>query len=58
MAGQTRGATHAFAYALSYVAFTIWAYEELAHGVSWFRHLLGLGYALSTIVHLAHALQS
>ena len=58
VAGQTSGATHAYASAISYVAFTVWAYEELAHGVNWFRHLLGLGYAVSTIVHLALALQS
>jgi hypothetical protein len=32
-------------------------YEELVHGVNWFRHMLGLGYAISTIVHLAVALQ-
>ncbi len=58
VAGQTHGATHAYASAISYLAFTIWAYEELVHGVNWFRHLLGLGYAISTIVHLALALQS
>jgi hypothetical protein len=34
----------------------IWAYEELFHGVNWFRHLLGLGYAISTAAHLALAL--
>ena len=26
----------------------IWAYEELAHGVNWFRHLLGLAYIIFT----------
>jgi hypothetical protein len=34
----------------------IWAYEELADGVNWFRHLLGLAYIVSTVVHLARAL--
>ncbi len=62
LAGQaathTHGATHAYASAVSYLAMTVWAYEELVHGVNWFRHLLGLGYAISTIVHLALALQS
>jgi hypothetical protein len=58
IAGNTHGAVHAYASAISYLAFAIWAYEELAHGVNWFRHLLGLGYAISTIVHLALALQS
>jgi len=37
-------------------AMVIWAYEELAHGVNWFRHLLGLAYVVSTTVHLARAL--
>jgi hypothetical protein len=57
-ATQTHGATHAYATAVSYLAMTIWAYQELAHGVNWFRHLLGLGYAISTIVHLGLALHS
>ncbi len=35
---------------------TIWAYEELAYGVNWFRHLLGLAYIISTGAHLAVAL--
>ena len=56
-AGQTHGAIHAYASAISYLALAIWAYEELVHGVNWFRHLLGLGYAISTLVHLALALQ-
>jgi hypothetical protein len=58
IATQTHGTTHAYASAVSYLAMTIWAYEELAHGVNWFRRLLGLAYAISTIVHLALALQS
>jgi hypothetical protein len=41
---------------VSYLAMTIWAYEELVHGVNWFRHLLGLVYLVSTGVHLAAAL--
>jgi hypothetical protein len=36
---------------------SIWAYEELIHGVNWFRRLLGFGYAISTAAHLAVALQ-
>ena len=50
------GAGHADAQTISYLAMTIWAYEELAHGVNWFRHLLGLAYIISTSVHLAGAL--
>jgi len=54
----THGSGHAYASALSYLALAIWAYLELAEGVNWFRRLLGLGYAISTTVHLALALQS
>ncbi len=50
------GPGHFAAQAVSYVAITIWAYEELVHGVNWFRHLLGLVYVVSTGVHLARAL--
>jgi hypothetical protein len=50
------GAGHADARAISYLAMTVWAYEELAHGVNWFRHLLGLVYLISTAMHLAAAL--
>jgi len=50
------GAGHVDAQTISYLAMTIWAYEELAHGVNWFRHLLGLAYIISTSVHLAGAL--
>ena len=57
-ARQTHGAPHACASAIAYVAFTIWAYEEVMHGVNWYRQLLGLGVAASTLVHLAHALES
>ncbi len=42
--------------AVSYLALTIWAYEELVHGVNLFRHLLGLAYIVSTVAHLARAL--
>ena len=55
-AAMIHGVGHADAAAVSYVAMTIWAYEELVHGVNWFRHLLGLVYVISTVTHLAHAL--
>jgi hypothetical protein len=55
--GYTQGSGHAYASALSYLALAVWAYLELAEGVNWFRRLLGLGYAISTTVHLALALQ-
>ena len=55
-AGRLHGQGHADAAAISYLTFTVWAYEELFHGVNWFRHLLGLAYVISTAVHLAVAL--
>jgi hypothetical protein len=55
-AAMLHGIGHHDAAAVSYLAMTVWAYEELAHGVNWFRHLLGLVYVISTLTHLAHAL--
>lgn len=56
-AAQTHGSGHAYLLASAYLAMSIWAYEELVHGVNWFRHLLGFGYMISTLAHLALALQ-
>jgi hypothetical protein len=56
VAERVHGQGHADASAISYLTLTIWAYEELVHGVNWFRHLLGLAYVISTAVHLAIAL--
>ena len=55
-AGFLHGAPHSYASAASYLAMIVWAYEELVHGVNLFRHLLGLGYTISTLVHLGLAL--
>jgi hypothetical protein len=55
-AARTHGSGHFYLASLSYLSMMIWAYEELVHGVNWFRHLLGFGYAISTFVHLALAL--
>jgi hypothetical protein len=57
VAGIAHGSVHADASAVSYLAMIIWAYEELVHGVNWFRHLLGFAYVISTAVHLALVLQ-
>jgi hypothetical protein len=57
-AARVHGPDHAYLTAISFLTLGVWAYEELVHGVNWFRHLLGLGYAISTIVHLALALGS
>jgi hypothetical protein len=50
------GIEHNYAASVSYLALTIWAYEELVHGVNWFRRLLGLAFALVLVVRVAHAL--
>jgi hypothetical protein len=39
---HAHGSAHADASAVAYLAMAIWAYEEITHGVNWFRHLLGL----------------
>jgi hypothetical protein len=52
------GTEHAYAVSVSYLALTIWAYEELLHGVNWFRHLLGLAYVIIVVVRVAHALHA
>lgn len=56
VAAMLHGAGHSDLQAVSYLAMAIWAYEELAHGVNWFRHLLGLAYIISTGAHLAGTL--
>ena len=52
----SHGTAHTYTLAVAVLAMTIWAYEELAHGVNWFRHLLGLAYAIILVVRVAHAL--
>jgi hypothetical protein len=56
-AAVVHGAAHSDARAVSYLAMTVWAYEEFAHGDNWFRHLLGFAYLVSTAVALASALR-
>jgi hypothetical protein len=51
------GATRSYATAAAYLAMTVWAYEELARGVNWFRRLLGLAYMIIMIMRVAHGLQ-
>ena len=53
-----RGTEHSFAVSAAYLAMTIWAYEELVHGVNWFRRLLGLAYVIILVVRVAHGLQA
>jgi hypothetical protein len=43
--------------AIVFVAMSIWAYEELAHGVNWFRRLLGAAYICIIVARIAVGLQ-
>jgi len=52
------GSAHSYAASVSYLAMAIWAYEELVHGVNWFRRLLGLAYVIVLIVRVADALHA
>jgi hypothetical protein len=51
------GPDHAYTASVFYLAMTIWAYEELVHGVNWFRRLLGLAFGIFLVVRVAHTLQ-
>jgi hypothetical protein len=52
------GSARSYAASVSYLAITIWAYEELVHGVNWFRRLLGLAFVILLVVRVAHALHA
>jgi hypothetical protein len=52
------GRAHSYAASVSYLAMTIWAYEELVHGVNWFRRLLGLAFMIVLVVRGADALHA
>jgi hypothetical protein len=52
------GAARSYATAAAYLAMTVWAYEELARGVNWFRRLLGFAYVIILIMRVAHGLQA
>lgn len=41
--------------AISYVALTVWAYEEAANGVNGFRRALGIGALVLIVVAVARA---
>jgi hypothetical protein len=57
-ASDMHGASRSYATAAAYLAMTVWAYEELARGVNWFRRLLGLVYMIVMIMRVAHGLQA
>ncbi len=52
------GSANSYAASVSYLAMTIWAFEELVYGVNWFRRLLGLAFVILLIVRVAHALHA
>jgi hypothetical protein len=52
------GAARSYATAAAYLAMTVWAYEELARGVNWFRRLLGFAYVIILIMRVAHGLRA
>jgi hypothetical protein len=58
VAGQVHGSSRSYAMAVEYLAFTVWAYEELARGANWFRRLLGAAVVVIMIVRVAHGLQA
>jgi hypothetical protein len=53
-AAALAGRPHSYAQAVSYLAMTVWAYEELAHGVNWFRRLLGVTFLTLLVMRVAH----
>lgn len=52
------GHGHSYAVSVSYLALTVWAYEETAHGANWFRRLLGIAFLAYVVVRVADALHS
>jgi hypothetical protein len=47
------GTTGRYLQAVAYVAMAIWAYEELANGSNWFRHLLGAAFIVIVVARVA-----
>jgi hypothetical protein len=41
---------------VSYLAMTVWAYEELVHGSNWFRRQLGAAFMVILTVRVAHSI--
>ena len=53
---ESDGHVHDWAWALSRIALTIWAYEEAARGVNWFRRGLGVAVLIGIAAGLANDL--
>jgi hypothetical protein len=47
------GSERSYVVSVSYLATAMWAYEELVHGVNWFRRLLGLTFMILLIMRVA-----
>jgi hypothetical protein len=56
VAGHVHGKTHPYLSSLAFLALGAWSYDELAHGVNWFRRVLGGAVGLLTLISVAHAL--
>lgn len=50
------GEAHRVLLALFYAGLSVWAYEEAARGVNWFRRVVGVGFAVYIVVSLAGSL--
>jgi len=53
-----RGVEREYMISVAYLAMTIWAYEELVHGVNWFRRLLGSAYLIILVGRLVHVMHA
>jgi hypothetical protein len=42
------------AWAVARIALAIWAYEEAARGVNWFRRCIGVAVLVATVIGLSH----
>lgn len=50
------GRPHGYAEAVSYLAMTVWAHEELVRGVNWFRRLLGAAFLVIVLISVAQGI--
>lgn len=53
IAAATEGGVHDVAHAASRVFLGVWSYDEMVHGVNWFRHGLGAAGLVYVIAQLA-----
>jgi hypothetical protein len=56
LAQAVQGPPHICAFAVSFLAMSVWAYGEALHGVNWFRHGLGFFFLAMMFIRLAGAL--